>query len=104
MSYDTVILLRIRIIVGDAGFDPGTSDPRILCAITSQKYLGGEQPGLLALFLQFLADTVQLFLQSLLSCLDIHQKFACKPVPQLYSKQQNMSHPYLAGALLFFHT
>ena len=39
LHYYTVILQRIRIIVGDAGFEPGTSAPEVWCAANKPPHL-----------------------------------------------------------------
>ena len=40
LHYYTMILQRIRIIVGDAGFEPGTSAPQVWCATYEPPHLG----------------------------------------------------------------
>ena len=39
LHYFTMILQRIRIIVGDAGFEPGTSAPEVWCATNKPPHL-----------------------------------------------------------------
>ena len=39
LHYDTTILQRIRIIVGDARFEPGTSAPEVWCAIPMSNHI-----------------------------------------------------------------
>ena len=41
LHYDTIILQRIRIIVGDAGFEPGTLAPEVWCTKISNKHIFG---------------------------------------------------------------
>ena len=39
LLYYTIILQRIRIIVGDAGFEPGNSAPEVWCATDEPPHL-----------------------------------------------------------------
>ena len=39
LQYCTMILQRIRIIVVDAGFEPGTSAPEVWCAIPMSHHI-----------------------------------------------------------------
>ena len=39
LHYYTMILQRIRVIVGDVGFEPGTFDPEVWCATNEPPHL-----------------------------------------------------------------
>ena len=69
LHYDTIILQRIRIIVWDAGFEPGTSAPEVWCTTSEPPYfhpmnvapLPTAQPLIVLLFLTSLLFSQPLY-------------------------------------------